>query len=212
MTFIVIFTALAVALLLNFIFVKKIENKTYKIFMGTLNTILSLVFVMLFVALGIVKNHLNSFIDAEINRLEREVNEIYPGALSKQMSTQEIKNILEKSLDKKEVKGIETLAENIIKTRIQKYTSATLKTFDALERENGKLSVKDALISIKELSINAASPYFRILKIASVVFYFALMIISVLLSIYLANGKNSINEGIVFGEEADKTHIGMKTE
>ena len=83
MTFIVIFTALAVALLLNFIFVKKIENKTYKIFMGTLNTILSLVFVMLFVALGIVKNHLNSFIDAEINRLEREVNEIYPGALSK---------------------------------------------------------------------------------------------------------------------------------
>lgn len=212
MTFIVIFTALAVALLLNFIFVKKIENKTYKIFMGTLNTILSLVFVMLFVALGIVKNHLNSFIDAEINRLEREVNEIYPGALSKQMSTQEIKNILEKSLDKKEVKGIETLAENIIKTRIQKYTSATLKTFDALERENDKLSVKDALISIKELSINAASPYFRILKIASVVFYFALMIISVLLSIYLANGKNSINEGIVFGEEADKTHIGMKTE
>ena len=212
MTFIVIFTALAVALLLNFIFVKKIENKTYKIFMGTLNTILSLVFVMLFVALGIVKNHLNSFIDAEINRLEREVNEIYPGALSKQMSTQEIKNILEKSLDKKEVKGIETLAENIIKTRIQKYTSATLKTFDALERENGKLSVKDALISIKELSINAASPYFRILKIASLVFYFALMIISVLLSIYLANGKNSINEGIVFGEEADKTHIGMKTE
>lgn len=212
MTFIVIFTALAVALLLNFIFVKKIENKTYKIFMGTLNTILSLVFVMLFVVLGIVKNHLNSFIDAEINRLEREVNEIYPGALSKQMNTQEIKNILEKSLDKKEVKGIETLAENIIKTRIQKYTSATLKTFDALERENDKLSVKDALISIKELSINAASPYFRILKIASVVFYFALMIISVLLSIYLANGKNSINEGIVFGEEADKTHIGMKTE
>ena len=212
MTFIVIFTALAVALLLNFIFVKKIENKTYKIFMGTLNTILSLVFVMLFVALGIVKNHLNSFIDAEINRLEREVNEIYPGALSKQMSTQEIKNILEKSLDKKEVKGIETLAENIIKTRIQKYTSATLKTFDALERENDKLSVKDALISIKELSINAALPYFRILKIASVVFYFALMIISVLLSIYLANSKNSINEGIVFGEEADKTHIGMKTE
>lgn len=212
MTFIVIFTALAVALLLNFIFVKKIENKTYKIFMGTLNTILSLVFVMLFVALGIVRNHLNSFIDAEINRLEREVNEIYPGALSKQMNTQEIKNILEKSLDKKEVKGIETLAENIIKTRIQKYTSATLKTFDALERENDKLSVKDALISIKELSINAASPYFRILKIASVVFYFALMIISVLLSIYLANGKNSINEGIVFGEEADKTHIGMKTE
>lgn len=212
MIFFIIFIALTVTLLLNFIFLKKIENKTYKICMGALNIILSLAFVILFTALGIVKNHLNSFIDSGIKHLEIEVDEIYPGALEKQMSTQEIKNILEESLNKKEVDGIEALAENIIKARIQKYTSSALKTIKAVERQEDRLSVKDALISIKELSIETASPYFKILQIALFVLYVALIIISILLSIHFANDKDSENKGIVFGEEADKTHIGMKTE
>ncbi|MFC2603689.1 MAG: hypothetical protein ACFNX0_07290 [Treponema sp.] len=180
--------------------------------MGALNIILSLAFVILFTAVGIVKNHLNSFIDSGIKHLEIEVDEIYPGALEKQMSTQEIKNILEESLNKKEVDGIEALAENIIKARIQKYTSSALKTIKAVERQEDRLSVKDALISIKELSIETASPYFKILQIALFVLYVALIIISILLSIHFANDKDSENKGIVFGEEADKTHIGMKTE
>lgn len=212
MIFFIIFIALTVTLLLNFIFLKKIENKTYKICMGALNIILSLAFVILFTALGIVKNHLNSFIDSGIKHLEIEVDEIYPGALEKQMSTQEIKNILEESLNKKEVDGIEALAENIIKARIQKYTSSALKTIKAVERQEDRLSVKDALISIKELSIETASPYFKILQIALFVLYVALIIISILLSIHFANVKDSENKGIVFGEEADRTHIGMKTE
>lgn len=212
MIFFIIFIALTVTLLLNFIFLKKIENKTYKICMGALNIILSLAFVILFTALGIVKNHLNSFIDSGIKHLEIEVDEIYPGALEKQMSTQEIKNILEESLNKKEVDGIEALAENIIKARIQKYTSSALKTIKAVERQEDRLSVKDALISIKELSIETASPYFKILQIALFVLYVALIIISILLSIHFANDKDSENKGIVFGEEADRTHIGMKTE
>lgn len=212
MIFFIILIALTVTLLLNFIFFKKIENKTYKICMGALNIILSLAFVILFTAVGIVKNHLNSFIDSGIKHLEIEVDEIYLGALEKQMSTQEIKNILEESLNKKEVDGIEALAENIIKARIQKYTSSALKTIKAVERQEDRLSVKDALISIKELSIETASPYFKILQIALFVLYVALIIISILLSIHFANVKDSENKGIVFGEEADRTHIGMKTE
>ena len=41
MIFFIILIALTVTLLLNFIFLKKIENKTYKICMGALNIILS---------------------------------------------------------------------------------------------------------------------------------------------------------------------------
>ena len=199
MIFFIIFIALTVTLLLNFIFFKKIENKTYKICMGALNIILSLAFVILFTAVGIVKNHLNSFIDSGIKHLEIEVDEIYPGALEKQMSTQEIKNILEESLNKKEVDGIEALAENIIKAIIQKYTSSALKTIKAVERQEDRLSVKDALISIKELSIETASPYFKILQIALFVLYVAVIIISILLSIHFATYKDSEKKGIVFG-------------
>ena len=212
MTIITILFAITVTLLLNLIFVRKIQNKTYKICMGSINFILSLAFIALFISIGIVKNHLNSFIDSGINQLELRVNEIYPGALEKQMSTEEIKKILEESLEKKDVDGIEALAENVIKTRIEKYTSITLKTINVLERENNKLSVKDALISIKELSLDTVSPYYKIINILLFVLYIVLVIVSILITIYLSKDKDSTNEGIIFGEEADKTFIGMKTE
>ena len=212
MTIITILFAITVTLLLNIIFVRKIQNKTYKICMGSINFILSLAFIALFISIGIVKNHLNSFIDSGINQLELRVNEIYPGALEKQMSTEEIKDLLEQSLEKKDVDGIEALAENVIKTRIEKYTSITLKTINALERENNKLSVKDALISIKELSLDTVSPYYKIINILLFVLYIVLVIVSILITIYLSKDKDSTNEGIIFGEEADKTFIGMKTD
>lgn len=95
---------------------------------------------------------------------------------------------------------------------MEKYTSITLRTINVLERENNKLSVKDALISIKELSINTISPYFKIIYILLFVLYFVFIIISIFITIHLSKDKNSTNEGIIFGEEADKTFIGMKTE
>lgn len=212
MTFLIIVIALIIPIILHLIFVKKIQNKTYKICMSSINFLLSLVFIILFIALGFVKNHLNSYIDIGINQLEQRVNEIYPNALEKQMNTEELKNLLEESLRKNESGGIEAIAENIIKSKIKKYTSTTLKTINALERENNKLSVKDALVSIKELSLNAINPYYKTAEILLFILYFLLNIISILITIHLIKDKDSVNEGIVFGEEADKTFIGMKTE
>ena len=77
------------------------------------------------------------------------------------MSTEEIKNILEESLTKNDSGGIEAIAENIIKSRVKTFTSVTLKTINTLERDSNKLSVKDALISIKELSLNKISPFIK---------------------------------------------------
>ena len=212
MTFFIIVIALIIPIILHLLFVKKIQNKTYKVCMNSINFLLSLVFIILFIALGFVKNHLNSYIDIGINQLEQRVNEIYPNALEKQMNTEELKNLLEESLRKNESGSIEAIAENIIKSKIEKYTSTTLKTINALERENNKLSVKDALISIKELSLNAINPYYKTAETLLFILYFLLNIISILITIHLIKDKDSINEGIVFGEEADKTFIGMKTE
>ena len=212
MTFFIIVIALIIPIILHLLFVKKIQNKTYKVCMNSINFLLSLVFIILFIALGFVKNHLNSYIDIGINQLEQRVNEIYPNALEKQMNTEELKNLLEESLRKNESGSIEAIAENIIKSKIKKYTSTTLKTINALERENNKLSVKDALISIKELSLNAINPYYKTAETLLFILYFLLNIISILITIHLIKDKDSINEGIVFGEEADKTFIGMKTE
>ena len=81
-----------------------------------------------------------------------------------------------------------------------------------LEQDDNKLSVKDVLVSIKELAVNSVSPYFRLVKIILFVLYLVLALLSVLLTFYLSKDKDSKNDGIVFGEEADKTFIGMKTE
>lgn len=212
MTFFIIVIALIIPIILHLLFVKKIQNKTYKVCMNSINFLLSLVFIILFIALGFVKNHLNSYIDIGINQLEQRVNEVYPNALENQMNTEELKNLLEESLRKNESGGIEAIAENIIKSKIKKYTSTTLKTINALERENNKLSVKDALVSIKELSLNAINPYYKTAETLLFILYFLLNIISILITIHLIKDKDSINEGIVFGEEADKAFIGMKTE
>lgn len=212
MTFFIIFIVLIIPIILHLIFVKKIQNKTYKVCMNFLNCLLSLIFIALFIVFGFVRNHLNSYIDMGINQLEQRVNEIYPNALDKQMNTEELKNLLEESLRINESDGIEAIAENIIKSKIKKYTSTTLKTINALERENNKLSVKDALVSIKELSINTINPYYKTVEILVSILYFLLNIVSILITIHLIKDKDSISEGIVFGEEADKTFIGMKTE
>lgn len=201
-----------ISILLNFLFVKKLENKTNRICMRVLNVLLSLVFIILSISVEIINRHLNSFIDLGIVQLEKKVDEIYPGVLQKQMNTEEIKNLLEKSLEKNEVNGVQALADNIIKTKIENCALITLKTINVLERDNNKLSVKDALLSIKELSVNSVSPYFKVVKVILFVLYLILALLSVLLTFYLSKDKDLKNDGIVFGEEADKTFIGMKTE
>ncbi|MDO5773732.1 MAG: hypothetical protein Q4P16_05450, partial [Spirochaetales bacterium] len=76
-----------ISILLNFLFVKKLENKTNRICMRVLNVLLSFVFIILFISVEIINRHLNSFIDLGIIQLEKKVDEIYPGALQKQMNT-----------------------------------------------------------------------------------------------------------------------------
>ena len=211
MTITIILFAIILTLILNLSLVRKIGNKTSRISMGVINIIACLVFMILVVLLGAIKNNLSSVIDEGIQKLENKVNEVYPGALEKQMSTEEIKEVLEESLEIDEVDGFEALAQNIIKSRIEKLTSVTLKTINALERENDRLSVKDALISIKEISVEAIIPYYKMVLIILSSLYFLFIIISILLSLHLAKDSDSDNEGIVFGEEADKTVIGMKS-
>lgn len=209
--FIIILTVL-LTLFLNLLFFKKIENKTYKICISVVSIVLASVFVILFIVAESVKNNLNSFIDLGINQIEKNINEIYPGTLEKQMNTENIKQLLEESLETREVNGIEAFAENMIKSKMKKYTSTALWTINALERENGKLSAKDVLLSVKDLSINAVNSFLKIVRIALAVLYIILCFVLFFLSLHLAKNENGKSKGIVFGEEADKTFIGMKTE
>ena len=208
MTALVISFAVIMTVVSNILFVKKIKNKSNRIFMYMANSFVSLVFVILFCVSGFIRNNLENFIDFGITSLEKKVDEIYPGALEIQMDTTEIKDLLEKSLRKNSNKGLEAIAENIIKKKIQKFSSGTLKIIKTLEREEDKLSVKDALISIKEQSLKTIYSAIRIIKIGLFILYLIIILLSILFTKSLQKEKE--NQGIVFGEEADKTFIGME--
>ncbi len=212
MNIFIIVLAVLLTFLLSAFCLKKIENKTHKICILMIDIVLSFVFVILFIVTGTVKNNLNSFIDLGINQLEKNIDEIYPGAFEKQLDTENIKNLLEESLKKSEVNGIDSLAENIIKSKMKKYTSTALRAINVLETESGELSVKDVLLSIKELSMNSVNSMLKIVKIVLFVLYLVLCFVLFLFVLHLSKDTNVKNKGIVFGEDADKTFLGMKTE
>ena len=63
MTITIILFAIILTLILNLSLVRKIGNKTSRISMGVINIIACLVFMILVVLLGAIKNNLSSVID-----------------------------------------------------------------------------------------------------------------------------------------------------
>ena len=209
MIFIVLFFVFLTILLSVFV-VRKLSNKTYRFCINSVNVLILIIFIGLFSAVGIVKNNLNKFIDTQIGLVERKANEIYPNALDLQMSTAEIKDLLEQSLTFESDGELESAVINVIKSTISDYTSFTLKTIKKLERTEDKLSVKEALISLKEICVDAVNPYYKFAYAAITVCFAIYLLIVFLLCKYLNKNQKSVNSSIVFGDEANSVETGMK--
>lgn len=208
--FLIILLAAILISLLCFLFVGKLSNKTYKFCINSLNVIVLVVFIGLISAVGIVKNNLNKFIDVQIGLAEKKANEIYPNALDLQMNTAEIKSLLEQSLTYESEEKLENIVLNVIKANISDYTSFVLKTIKKLERTEDKLSVKEALISLKEICVDTINPYYRIAYAVLIIVFCLYLGAIILLCKFLEKNQKSVNSSIVFGDEAESTEIGMK--
>jgi len=208
MTIVASILCIAIVAALHVTVVQKNPKLTNRVCITGANIILSLAFVVLLYAINTVQDEANSYIDSQIALLEQKVNEIYPDAMNKQMSTVEVKETLMKALEKNKDGTAEAVGENIAKTLVEDYTESALSAIQSLERTSDQLSVKDALVSIKEIALEKTMPYLRLLRNVLVAVYILAIIISVIFSFFLA--KSGGNDGIVFGEEADQTHIGMK--
>lgn len=208
MTIVASILCIAIVAALHVTVVQKNPKLTNRVCITGANIILSLAFVVLLYAINTVQDEANSYIDSQIALLEQKVNEIYPDAMNKQMSTVEVKETLMKALEKNKDGTAEAVGENIAKTLVEDYTESALNAIQSLERTSDQLSVKDALVSIKEIALEKTMPYLRLLRNVLIAVYIIALIISVIFSFFLA--KSGGHDGIVFGEEADQTHIGMK--
>lgn len=212
MTFIIILSAFIITLILNHFFVKKISDKTSKICMTFINFIILLAFIILYFVIGLTKKNVSNFINDEIVNIEESINDLYPGIWEKEIDTEDLKSILQKTLEKEKNNKIKVVGINIIKSKMQKYLNSALNIINSLEQEKNKLSIAAVMKSVRELSFKTLTKYVTTFYSLLFTLYFILILISILITKYLAKDKDYKNKGVVFGNESDNVFIGMKTE
>lgn len=212
MTFTIILSAFIITLILNHFFVKKISDKTSKICMTFINFILLLAFIILYFVIGLTKKNVSNFINDEIVKIEESINDLYPGIWEKEIDTEDLKSILQKTLEKEKNNNIKVVGINIIKSKMQKYLNSALNIINSLEQEKNKLSISAVMKSVRELSFKTLTKYVTTFYSLLFTLYFILILISILITKYLAKDKDCKNKGVVFGNESDNVFIGMKTE
>lgn len=201
-----------ITLILNICLVRKIKNRTYRICISSINIAVLAVFIILGTAVGLIKRNLGSFLNMQISAIESKANEIYPGMIDVQMDTNEIKEILENSSSLKNSDTLEDIVIQILRSSINNFSTTALKTLTMLERTDNKLSVKEALVSLKEICMNKITPFYTIADIVLTVVFSLYLICSFCMSLYLSNAKATENKSIVFGEETAQISAGMRTD
>lgn len=201
MIFNLLFFAILSLFLLNLFLIKKIPLKSHKQYSVWANVILIVVFAALLVVMNIIKVNYSSFVDRQIQGLEIKSNELYPGIFEKQMGTSEIKTILESSLEISDSGTIQSVLNNLIKSKIRNFSSFALTTIKELERTEDSLSVKEALLSIKEKTNEIIISTIYILRTIIALVFLLLFAISLIAELYFSKNSDKKNRSIVFGTE-----------
>ena len=201
----------AIAFGLNFLFVKKIENKSHRIGMQVVAYIVFTLFGFLFTSIFSLHYTLDRFIDNRINDMELVLSRKFPNT-----------NILEMTFDASEIaslnnelqlalNGIEAGDKNMFErlvfdaflSEITKYTDAFalgVNTLSTISNDDGTVTIKAILYGIKDLALNSVSPYFYVLQIVILVLFFICIGIYIGIAFYLKKGGGTYNKSIVYGD------------
>ena len=150
----------------------------------------------------------NILLDKHLAKLEKSVESYYPNALSKKYSTTELKKILTSVLEKEEIENNFVIA--IVYDNIPELIDSALATINYVESEKDTITIKDSITSIKEITLLELTKRISYIRKLTFLTYVAYILISIFLSIQFIKEPTKKNKGITFGEEADKTSIGMK--
>lgn len=203
-----IFFSIFITLILNILLVKKIKNKTNRLVLYFSNIIFSIIFILLLLICNFSSVGLNYLVDKQIERLELKVNEYYPNALIKQFDTTQIKTIFQEVLSAE--KSETDIIQNIIYDSISEISSSALNIISTVDNNKNSISIKDALINIKQLSLNRITPYITLIKNITIAFYVIYLIISIILSFIFMKDTEKESSGIVFGDNNKDIKAGVE--
>ena len=207
MIYFIVFSILII-LVLNICFVNKINNKTNRLTLYFCNIIFSVIFILLMLFCSFASKGINYLVDKQIEKLEQKVNEYFPNALTKEFDTTQIKTMLREVINT-ENSEID-LIQNIIYNSVTDFSTATLNIITTIDKNKNTISIKEAMINIKEVSLNKINPYINLIKNIIIIIYVLYLIISFILSLVFLKNTTKQTSGIVFGEEAEKISIGME--
>ena len=200
----------AIAFGLNFIFVRKIENKGERIGMQVAAYIVFILLGFLFTSIISLRYTLDRFIDNRISDIELVLSRRFQNTniLEMTFDTSEIaslNNELQQSLNGIN-KGVGNIFERLVldafTSEITKYANAVdsgVNTLTAISNDDGTITIKTILFCIKDLALNTVSPYFFVLQIIILVVFFICIGIYIGVAVFLKKGGGIYNKSIVFG-------------
>jgi hypothetical protein len=205
----------AIAWVLNKIFPLKLENKGQRIGMQVAVYIVFILLGFAFASMFSLRLVLDKFIVNRIQAMEVSLSNIFPNT-----------NILETSLDTKDLVSLnnqlqqsvneintssdsffERLAFDAFMGKLSGYINAVdsgVTTLAAMSNDDGTVTVNTILYNLKDIALDAVSPYFKvgqililILLVVSVGIYFGIYV-------YIKKGGALYNKSIVYGDVDDK--------
>jgi hypothetical protein len=205
-----------IAWVLNKFFPVKIENKSQRI---GLQVAVYIVFILLgfgFTSLFSLRLVLDKFIVNRIKAMELTLAAKFPNSniMELTLNTNELvslNNQLKQSvndIDTSNDSFFERLAFDTFMGKLSDYIKAVdsgVTTLAAMSNDDGTVTVNTILYNLKDIALDAVSPYFRVGQIIILVLLVIAAGVYIGIIIYINKGGSLYNKSIVFGDDIDKS-------
>ena len=204
----------AITFTLNKLLADKIENKNHRLALKISAYIIFCLLGLLYASIGSLKPTLNKFIDGRINTVEITLNQYFPNTriMEININTDEFVEVsarLQQSLrdiDKSDDSFFERLVFDAFIARLTPYITAAdtgINTVAMMGNEQGNVTIKTVLLNLKEMALDAISPYFIILYIMILIFLLIFVGVYLGIAFRLKKGGAMYNKSIVFGDKSE---------
>jgi len=210
-----VITGAAIAWVLNKFLGGKIENKTQRIGLQVGAYVVFILLGFAFTSIFSLRIVLDKFIDNRIQAIEIGLDGMFPGLniLETGIDTDELVSIndqIHKSINDIDTENdsfFEKLVFSAFIGKLSNYINAVdtgVNTLSNMSDDDGLVTIKTILYNLKDMALDAVSPYFTILQIVVLVLFFVSIGIYFGIVIYIKKGGALYNKSIVYGDIDNK--------
>jgi len=206
----------AIAWVLNKLFPLKLENKGQRI---GLQIAVYVVFILLgfaFTSMFSLRLVLDKFIVNRIRAMELTLAANFPNSNIMELTFNTNELVSLNSQLQQSVNNIDTsndsffqrLAFDTFMGKLSDYINAVnsgVTTLAAMSNDDGTVTVNTILYNLKDIALDAVSPYFRVGQILILVLLVIAVGVYFGIFIYIKKGGSLYNKSIVFGDDIDKS-------